>query len=182
MALVTDFTLPTFNSYATEAESDLIAQKYGSMFSSADWVGLTTQEKEDRLLQTATEANLNKWLGRLIPEVISFESGSMQFPRLALTAPNGLTFESNIIPEFIKEYQVVRALELIASPSQVKTGATDNKQLKSQKISTLRQEFFEPNPTAGTTTNKNELVSYNIIEPYLTLNSRVGGSSFIVRA
>jgi len=182
MSLVTDFTSADFNSYSDEAESDVIFQKYTSLFPDADWLALTSQQKEDRLLQSATEANLNNYMGELIPEVVSFQSGGMHFPRRSLIAQNGLLFPNNVIPDFIKEYQLVRSLELITSPNQIKTGTNDNRQLKSQRIATLRQEFFEPNPTAQTTTTKDELVSYQLIEPYLTLNSRVGGTSFLVRA
>ena len=181
MTLNTNYNSIDFNTYTDEAESDQIALKYSLLFPLVDWLSYTPDQKEAYLLQTATGANSFKYQGYLNASVQSFKSGGMSFPRRGLIANNGLEFADNVIPDFIKEYQVVRAFELISSPDQVYTGG-QAKTVKKQKIATLEQEFFEPNPTANTTQYETDLLSYQLIEPYLTFDSKSGSTSYIVRA
>ena len=185
MALNTDYTDSAYNSYITVDESDLIWDKYKNLYPTIDWIALSFDQKESWLLNTANELNV-EWAyeGNLVSQVTSTESGGMQWPRRFADHANGLPVAETEVPNGIKEFQVVRALEFLANPSLTPTGQnqTGSGAIKKQKLDVLEQEFFEPSSAAGTKQNRSELLSYKLIEPYLHPTSVISGTVFVVRA
>jgi hypothetical protein len=161
MALVTDFTLITYNSYFDLAEVDALVALLEGVRNISKWALQSDTQKENLILASVKDINGYQYLGTLNASVIA---PNMQFPRKGLTYENGVEIANDVIPDCLGDYTAYRVLERIDNQSTSTTSPGQN--IKKQKLGDLEQEFFNNRKTEPST-NPIKLPSFEFIERFI---------------
>lgn len=109
-ALITDWTDPGFDAYASLAEVLDLIRGLDGLYDIKPWQE-TTQDAKENLIRFSTRelADLT-FVGTLVDTI----TGPIaQWPRSGITAPNGTAVADDAIPAFIKQWVAERQLELL---------------------------------------------------------------------
>lgn len=169
MALDTDFTSATYNSYVSVAEADVLIAALGPFFTTDKWDALDSLEKEAVILQATRGLNSFAFQGALNQLVIS--PFNMQWPRSGVHFCNGIEIPSDQIPPFVGEYIAMRSLEILDFGPQQANNTTVPSRVKSDKVGSLREEYFSPSEMLANTLSLRDFSSFNIIECYVVPRS-----------
>ncbi len=149
MALVTDYTDPSFNSYVTEAEADALVSDIGLVRDTSKYTALTSLDKE-KFLIAAT-----RWIYQFLYKGIERDdlAGKAVFPRSGLTDRQGKTLPDDSVPEDVEISQVTRVLDSLDDLANTQTHrlASRSDYRKSAQVGrNLKTEWFQNVSRVGT--------------------------------
>ncbi len=146
MAFVATLGSSDATSYVTVAEADAI---WANTLNDADWVALTTAQKESSLMASTQALEVLTFLGdRCSPATNdAAKQQRLQWPRSEGTC-KGITSACSAIPLQVQQACSYLALSLFNDPAAIIPGvpgiAPETGPIKKQKLGEMEQEYFSP--------------------------------------
>lgn len=170
MALDTDYTSPTYNSYYTIVEIDALVAALDGVRDVSKWPNQSDVQKESLILAATRDANTFCFPGDLSSAVKT----NMAWPRRGAYYTNGVAIPENTIPKEMGDYIAYRVCERIDNQDGSASSAAQN--IKRQKLGDLEQEFFQTTDGSSASTDVNDVPSADVIDP-ITCGAGGNGST-----
>lgn len=171
MAIDNDFTSAGYNSYFSDVDAitDQVRMLNGSI-NISKWENLNSDiEKENVAARATKDINSFVFIGALNGSIIS--PFNMTWPRSGALYQNGVEIGDSETPQFVLEYIAWHSVELLDYNADQIKFLTRNKDVKSQKIGSLRKEFFQPDGINYNKIDLKDMPSYECIQPYIEIGS-----------
>lgn len=169
MAITIDVTVAgeNSNSYTTKAEASAVGGYHDGHLYSSVWEASTTANKNSALVM-ATRI-LDQWVDWKGNRAT--EDQALRWPRYDVQDRDGYTFDSDIIPRFLKDATAELARHLLTSDT---TAAPDTQGFRSLKLGEMALEVDASDRDKYGALPDSVLV---ILEPYGDIRKRGGGGT-----